>query len=248
MRTTTMSPAMVNALLNHKKLTLRVPFSEQPSPNWSPFHLGNVYKRKDGVFVIKDGQPIVLGYGVSDEKGVECYVSPCQIGAKIWVKEAFNIFILPKDDGEPLQVSEVPSEEDFYDGDYWGRVQYSLVYQQSEEALEYQDCYFRPASKMPKYLSRITLQVIGIKVERLQDITPLEAIEEGSYLNACPCRITAPPKDLMSKITFHQSWCHLHGDEFQHYWDKSHKKKGQQWKDNPFVWVYDIKPIVTAVS
>lgn len=72
---------------------------------------------------------------------------------------------------------------------------------------------------MPRKLSRITLEVTSVRVERLQDITPHDASQEGL-------------PDLESSVI----------GSFARLWNTINSKRGS-WKDNPWVWVIEFKKV-----
>ncbi|HCT9112663.1 TPA: hypothetical protein OUB84_002735 [Morganella morganii] len=90
---------------------------------------------------------------------------------------------------------------------------------------------WRPSSQMPRWASRILLEITGVRVERLQDISQADAIAEGAPPNH-------PSIDAVSRYFgfpdfprswFGQTWWHIYG------------QKG--WKSNPWVWVIEFKQI-----
>ena len=83
-----------------------------------------------------------------------------------------------------------------------------------------------PSIHMPRWASRITLEITDIRVERLQDITQADACAEGvllKSLEACDSFNTTPERQ------FCKLWKDINGPES---WDK-----------NPFVWVIEFKKI-----
>jgi hypothetical protein len=80
----------------------------------------------------------------------------------------------------------------------------------------------RPSIHMPRWASRITLEVAGVRVERLNAITHVDAIAEG-----CEPHPDAP----------HQSM----GDDFKRLW-QSINGPGS-WDLNPWVWVVEFKKL-----
>ena len=84
-----------------------------------------------------------------------------------------------------------------------------------------------PGIHMPRWASRITLEVTGVRVERLQDISEEDAKAEG----VDPCR-----ED-------HQlNW--LHRCAFEHLWEQINGE--DSWRENPWVWVVEFKGVEGA--
>lgn len=81
---------------------------------------------------------------------------------------------------------------------------------------------WRPSIHMPKAAARIWLKVTDVRVERLQDITPEEAVREGA-------KETFPPLAL---------------DEFREIWESTIRKPDTAqygWDANPWIWVIDYE-------
>lgn len=82
---------------------------------------------------------------------------------------------------------------------------------------EFYDGNWKPSIHMPKVAARIFLKVIGVRVERLQDITEQGIKAEG---------ITEewPPRAM---------------DKFRKLWDSTTKE--YRWETNPWVWVIEFE-------
>ena len=83
---------------------------------------------------------------------------------------------------------------------------------------------------MPRWASRITLEITGLRVERLQDI-PLDAlIDEGIEVSD---ELMALPDNRGKYLAIQQLFIDL--------WDKLNAKRGYAWDSNPWVWVIEFK-------
>ena len=77
---------------------------------------------------------------------------------------------------------------------------------------------YTPAIHMPKELARIWLEITGVRVERLQDISEADCVAEGA----------SGGMGLMTGAA-----------HFRHIWEST----GGDWAANPWVWVIDFKRI-----
>lgn len=105
---------------------------------------------------------------------------------------------------------------------------------------------------MPKWASRITLEIVSVRVERLQDISEAAAMAEGAIAP------TEPFRDANGLIPYPVSHTHTFG--FQRLWDSIHGKvatarhnlkalqglknvSSNSWAANPWVWVVEFKKV-----
>jgi hypothetical protein len=80
---------------------------------------------------------------------------------------------------------------------------------------------------MPRWASRITLEVTGVRVERLQDISEEDAVEEGIV------QVTQRGGGVVQGSAI---------SGFKYLWDSLNAKRpGAAWDDNPWVWVIEFK-------
>ena len=103
---------------------------------------------------------------------------------------------------------------------------------------------------MPRWASRILLEITDIRVERLQDISEADALKEG---------IRNYNFETEDSPDTYVGYTHLQKDDgkstlyktpaiaFERIWDTLNAKKGYPWSSNPWVWVVEFKVIeVTA--
>lgn len=93
---------------------------------------------------------------------------------------------------------------------------------ESEEVMERLGIKWKPAIFLPRALSRITLEISKVRVERLQDITENDVCFEGFDID---------PFDDTG------AW----RADFANGWNAINEKRGFSWLHNPFVWVVGFK-------
>lgn len=84
----------------------------------------------------------------------------------------------------------------------------------------------RPSIHMPRWASRLTLEVTGVKIERVQDISEEDALAEGVENDSDGWRDYAMP---------HTQCCASARDSFCTLWDSINAKRGFGWDANPWV-------------
>ena len=83
---------------------------------------------------------------------------------------------------------------------------------------------------MPRWASRILLEITAIRVERLNDISECDAVAEGGPKSH-------PSIDRVSRSLGFKNWSCSH---FAQTWDWDNKVK---WEANPWVWVVEFKVV-----
>ena len=81
---------------------------------------------------------------------------------------------------------------------------------------------WRPSIHMPRWASRIILEVTGVRVERLHACNEVDAIAEGAPWAAC-----GAPQGGSHKAGFAQLWEQINGDG--------------SWEANPWLWVIEFR-------
>ena len=197
---------VLNALTNGTGELRRV-IRPQPSDEWPQWWHGRSY-----------------GSEAHFKRGVLLDHCPYgQAGDRLWVRETFCSLDDPLD-------GFLNSTED----GKWSR---RVVYKQEMDAgrAELPDEFkWRPSIFMPRWASRITLEVEEVRAERLQDITEEGAIAEGTTVKA----VAAPggffPTAFLSG-TFRYGYAQT--------WDFRNAKRGYPWSSNPWDWAIRFKKV-----
>jgi len=88
----------------------------------------------------------------------------------------------------------------------------------------------RPSIYMPRWASRITLEVTGVRVQRLQEISESNASSEGLKFNSNhlgPWSFEGGQDWLSAREAYRELWRQIHGPD--------------SWEANPWVWVVEFK-------
>ena len=107
------------------------------------------------------------------------------------------------------------------------RMDTSLVYRADGETRAQDngtDLPWRPSIHMPRAASRITLEITGVRVERLQEISVEDCIAEG----------------MQSRMREHDAACDLR-DQYRDLWEQINGPGS--WAANPFVWVIEFRKL-----
>jgi hypothetical protein len=96
-------------------------------------------------------------------------------------------------------------------------------------SLETMDPPWRPSILMPRWASRITLEILSVRVERLQDISEEDALAEAPIFteNADPSVSDSTPVCM-----------------FAHLWDGINGSAGKRWADNPWCWAISFRRLL----
>lgn len=88
---------------------------------------------------------------------------------------------------------------------------------------------------MPKWASRITLEVTGVRVERVQEITEDDALKEGVLPSADIAGWDSFVITRPGAVSYRKSFAQL--------WGSLNAKRGFGWDKNPWVWVVEFKRV-----
>lgn len=153
---------------------------------------------------------------------------PCsygQSGDRLWVRETWAA-IWPGEVEVPLRDCNIEYRADLPIGctDYPGGWPAS-------EARGYDGCpKWRASIHMPRWASRITLEITEVRVERLQDITESAAMSEGVE---------------KSPIYADRNW-NEYRPMFREFWDSINAKRGYSWASTPWVWVISFTKVTRS--
>lgn len=156
--------------------------------------------------------------------GKEDIISMCphgQPGDRIWVRETWRgvVTINPPECAPEYGVARyVPDRE------HCKRVEYAATQDRDDEP-------WRPSIHMPRWASRIQLEIVAVRVERLNACSDVDAVAEGIGLNpsAIGMKLTNPPGESMAIAMYRALWDSING--------------AGSWAANPWVWVVEFKRV-----
>jgi hypothetical protein len=138
-----------------------------------------------------------------------------KVGDRLWVRETFALV-------NPLAGCEKNARPEF-DG-----VRYAATWTKSHSS------GWKPSIHMPRWASRITLEITDVRVERLQAITAEDAIDEGVMATAetDPAKLDRGEWEQCKQTAlfcFKSLWGKINGDD--------------SWEANPWVWALTFKEV-----
>jgi len=89
-----------------------------------------------------------------------------------------------------------------------------------------------PSIHMPRWASRIQLEIVNVRVERVQDISHDDALAEG---------VIPYTKNTMKLVSDKNASPACLA--FEALWDSINAAKGMGWEANPFVWVIEFRKL-----
>lgn len=151
------------------------------------------------------GKPI---WGVYDELGEWGAPVPYMPGDLLWVRERWSDELL------------APGEVYYY----------ATALEDGLRADEVAEIRWRPSIHMPRWASRITLEVTDVRVQRLQEITDEDALAEGVTKVREHCYVI---RGIDYDEIGHCHSCPI--ARFAKLWDSLNAKRGFGWDQNPWV-------------
>lgn len=197
-----MNAPMVRAILAGTKTQTRRVIKPQPPRDCAPirveeFHPTVIDRNGDE----QPGAPIFGAFDLGGEWGVRCpYGQP---GDRLWVRETWGTAT----------------------GEHSARWKQGTILYRADAGIdiagqEVDLMRWKPSIHMPRWASRITLEIISIRVEQLQDISRGDAMEEG-----CPFPNMAKGDD--PRKWYADLWEQINGPD--------------SWEQNPWVWVVEFR-------
>lgn len=227
------SAPMIRAILDGSKTQTRRIVKHDPGPYWNP--VVGLYNP----IIIENGGYEAPGpeiFGASDETHGRKFPYG-QPGDKLWVRETWGVVSNDWDengnmiDWVPDRPATAIHEMPFGQGYYSGHAIYAAdgVYEWAgdDDGGGEPRSAWHPSIHMPRAASRILLEIASVRVERLNDISDVDALAEGAkgghgvipsyHYNATP------------------------SEHFSHIWESING--AGSWEANPFVWVVEFKRV-----
>jgi hypothetical protein len=209
------SATMVQAILASRKTQTRRIIKPQPVHVVPFVSFGDGIEKPTGEFGLCMKSDRVI------EKHVRCPYG--QRGDRLWVKETWNIFHRQWDEYNQQEELGAPFRSIPKQMPKNGILDYAADWSGGSG--------YRPSIHMPRWASRITLEVVSVRVERLQQISVIGATAEGVTYEVSQ-RPIGPHHPAI--LAYQELWERING-------------KGS-WAANPWVWVVEFKHIQQKAS
>jgi hypothetical protein len=174
------------------------------------------------------------------------------VGDRLWVREAFDIVNDPAAYAPGRKPPRLPEGCGEYDagpykkrgpnGERW------VVDYAADKNTRVMDIAgqrkWTPSIHMPRWASRITLEILSVRIERLQKITEADAKVEGVMGLSTELMQDAARRVASEGSAGAPSYQVGPIDYFRQLWDRLYgKKPGCAWADSPYVWVISFRRV-----
>ncbi|EDV5024166.1 hypothetical protein ID80_004852 [Salmonella enterica subsp. enterica serovar Ball] len=195
---------MVRAILDGRKTQTRRPIK------WKQTRFTEIAERDDGS---------LWPWAEDCERGGDIWFA-CpygEIGDRIWVRETFRVHSRATDVATLVYRASVRNS--------WTEQTHRVPVAVCNKPATPEK--WTPSIHMPRWASRLTLEITGVRVERLRDLSEDDAKSEG---------ITPPSGGVLPgweyRINFRDLWMDIYGTD--------------NWEANPWVWVIEFKRVEGA--
>ncbi|ELP3684976.1 hypothetical protein QTR79_003411 [Salmonella enterica] len=195
---------MVNAILSGRKTQTRRPIK------WKQTRFTEIAERDDGS---------LWPWAEDCERGGDIWFA-CpygEIGDRIWVRETFRVHSRATDVATLVYRASVRNS--------WTEQTHRVPIAVCDKPATPEK--WTPSIHMPRWASRILLEITDVRVERLRDLSEEDAKSEG---------ITPPAGGVLPgweyRINFRDLWMDIYGTD--------------SWEANPWVWVIEFKRVEGA--
>lgn len=223
------SGPMVRAIWNGEKTQTRRVFKLPASCSW----YGELGGEKDGWFIDKNHPN--GWWHVEEQGGKTCPYG--SVGDRLWVRETWATD-LHNDQDSPRRIQQLCEAAGYRVAP--GHPAGPIWYQANGAVRRWGDCHdvrgrWRSSIHMPRWASRLTLEITDVRVERLQDISEADAIAEG--VRPLPLQSGDDPSAWWEvEPGKHQARTAV--GAFRSLWRSINGM--DSWSDNPWVWVIEF--------
>lgn len=165
-------------------------------------------------------------------------LGPWQVGNRLWVRETWAAKAWSQHECSKVGCADAATHPTWIEYGERIRAIYRASYSYPKDSGPW-----TPSVQMPRWASRITLEVAGVRVERLQDISEDDVAAEGVSFHVSPegkplLRVTGnhPPSDYYRRGDRPLQFIRAH---FASLWDSINGKR-HPWSSNPWVWVIEF--------
>jgi hypothetical protein len=154
------------------------------------------------------------------------------VGDRLWVREAFRVHSRATDVATLVyKASEQQS---------WTQQTHRVPIEKCNKPAVVDK--WTPSIHMPRWASRITLEITGVRVERLNSISEADALTEGiRRRESTPVTDPAYCNYLATNLNDPQEWFDRPSDSFISLWQSIYG--AESWQHSPWVWVIEFKRV-----